>query len=98
MKTWTEFYSFKAVHTITTSYTGNETLALFTRVPFLKFVLFLKTYHIFCMQNQRHLVILVQEQTNPLAGKSALASRYPRPLYNGIGRSTTLRSLIHVPA
>jgi hypothetical protein len=42
-------------------------------------------------------LILVQEQTNPLAGKSALASRYPRLQYNGIGRSTTLRSLIHVP-
>lgn len=58
----------------------------------------MKTYRIFCMQNQRHLLILVQEQTNPLAGKSALASRYPHPQYNGIGRSTTLRSLIHVPA
>jgi len=58
----------------------------------------MKTYRIFCMQNQRHLLISVHEQTKPLAGKSALASRYPRPQYNGIGRSTTLRSLIHVPA
>ena len=83
------------LHTFT-SYTGNEPLALFTRVPFfLKFVMFMKTCRIFCM---RHLFIFFQEETNPLAGKSALASRYPHPQYNGIGRSTTLRSLIHVPA
>jgi hypothetical protein len=58
----------------------------------------METYRILCTQNQRHLLILVQEQTNPLAKKSALASRYPRPQNNGIGRSTRLRSLIHVPA
>jgi hypothetical protein len=58
----------------------------------------MKSYRIFCMKNHLHLFILVQEQTNPLAGKSVLASRYPRPQYNGIGRSNTLRNLIHVLA